>query len=73
MDTIHICISICYTHSNWFHLKTATRRLSYSCQEDKLYQLKVESGLARRRGKDQASLVAQKLSDLLQGPPQVAF
>lgn len=34
-------------------------------QEDKLYQLKVESGLARRRGKDQASVVAQKLSQLL--------
>jgi len=34
-------------------------------QEDKLYQLKVESGLARRRGKDQASVVADKLSQLL--------
>ncbi|CAE7215501.1 unnamed protein product [Symbiodinium microadriaticum] len=35
-------------------------------EEDKLYQLKVESGLVRRRGTDQAMLVANKLAGLLE-------
>jgi len=35
-------------------------------EEDKLYQLKVESGLVRRKGTDQAMLVANKLAGLLE-------